>query len=237
MELDHIFLIAPACLSQASCAKNADQLLSTAVTAHAFSQQLSTLGFSEGSSNRHPGQGTANHRFFFDGFMLEFLFVDDLAGLSDKRAAQLGLLSRFSDTSCSPFGIASRRSCAAMSDANYAFGIYQPHYLPSHLQIQVAKEPLASEPLWFHLPFVGGATEQDRPADKEARVHANNASRLTSLVIEMPFEASAASKDIADQLNIELTLGERHAAHIVFDEGRQGIQLSVSGIIPLTISI
>jgi hypothetical protein len=237
MELDHIFVIAPVGLAQTSCVTNANQLLGTASSAHAFSQQLSTLGFSEGSSNRHPGQGTANHRFFFDGFMLEFLFVDDLVGLSDKRAKQLGLLNRFSDTSCSPFGIASRRSCAAMSDANYAFGIYKPHYLPPHLQIQVAKGPLDSEPLWFHLPFVGGSTEQDRPADKEARVHANKAFRLTSLVIEMPFEASAASTDIADKLNIKLNVGERHAAHMVFDEGRQGIQLSVSDSMPLTISI
>ncbi len=87
------------------------------------------------------------------------------------------------------------------------------------------------------LPFVSGTTEQDRPADTEAIVHANKAFRLTSLVIEMPFEASAASTDITDQLNIKLSFGERHAAHMVFDEGHQGIQLSVSGSMPLTISI
>jgi hypothetical protein len=30
-------------------------------------------GFVEGSPNTHPGQGTANRRFFFDNFMLELL--------------------------------------------------------------------------------------------------------------------------------------------------------------------
>jgi hypothetical protein len=34
-------------------------------------------GFAEGSPNVHPGQGTANRRFFFANFMLELLWVAD----------------------------------------------------------------------------------------------------------------------------------------------------------------
>lgn len=237
MELDHLFVIAPAISALRPTVENHDQLLTSAKTARAFSQQLNQLGFSQGSGNRHPGQGTANHRYFFDGFMLEFLFVDDLAGLTDKRAMQLGLLDRFSDSSFSPIGIASRRSTAAMSNANYPFNVYQPVYLPAHLQIHVAKEPAVNQPLWFHLPFVSGSTETNKPVDDEPRVHANLASRLTSLVIEMPFEASAASTVIADQLNIKFKVGERHAAHLIFDEGCQGIDLPMSNTMPLTILI
>ncbi|MGA9266227.1 MAG: hypothetical protein WBV79_07185, partial [Rhodomicrobium sp.] len=32
---------------------------------------LLRLGLTEGPPNRHPGQGTANRRFFFDNAMLE----------------------------------------------------------------------------------------------------------------------------------------------------------------------
>jgi hypothetical protein len=37
------------------------------------------FGLLEGSSNAHPGQGTANRRFFFDNFMLELLWVTNPA--------------------------------------------------------------------------------------------------------------------------------------------------------------
>ena len=33
-------------------------------------------GLVEGSRNVHPGQGTANRRFFFENFMLELVWVD-----------------------------------------------------------------------------------------------------------------------------------------------------------------
>jgi hypothetical protein len=34
-------------------------------------------GFTEGTSNLHPGQGTANRRIFFHNAMLEFLWIAD----------------------------------------------------------------------------------------------------------------------------------------------------------------
>ena len=57
MTLDHVFiLVEPE-------AKVADRLLESS--------------FLEGSSNIHPGQGTANRRFYFSNGMLEFLWVRD----------------------------------------------------------------------------------------------------------------------------------------------------------------
>src|SRR5215469_13717593 len=38
---------------------------------------LLARGFIEGSRNMHPGQGTANRRFFFTNFMLELVWVSD----------------------------------------------------------------------------------------------------------------------------------------------------------------
>ena len=234
MELDHLFVVAQ--VGNPAAAK-ADLPLSSANIARNFARQLGTMGFSEGSSNRHSGQGTANYRFFFEGFMLEFLFVDDIEGLVDKRAKPLGMFNRFTNSHCSPVGVASRRRSADSSDASYAFSVYQPHYLPPHLHIQVAEQPTDNEPLWFHLPFVSGSNDVGKPVDSEPRQHANNASRLTSLIIEMPFQPLAASRDIGSQLNVEVRLGERHAVHMVFDEGHQGMQLPLSADMPMTIAI
>jgi hypothetical protein len=46
---------------------------------------LVRLGFVEGSSNTHPGQGTANRRFFFENFMLELLWVSDPAEAQSEQ--------------------------------------------------------------------------------------------------------------------------------------------------------
>ena len=39
---------------------------------------LKEFGLIEGTSNIHPGQGTANRRFFFHNFMLELLWIENL---------------------------------------------------------------------------------------------------------------------------------------------------------------
>jgi hypothetical protein len=39
-------------------------------------EPLIAFGLTEGSRNRHPGQDTANLRFFFDNAMLELLWVE-----------------------------------------------------------------------------------------------------------------------------------------------------------------
>jgi hypothetical protein len=40
-------------------------------------EALRELGLSEGSGNVHPGQGTANRRFFFANAFLELLWIAD----------------------------------------------------------------------------------------------------------------------------------------------------------------
>ena len=58
LKLDHVFiLVEPE-------AQVADRLLEH--------------GFREGPRNTHPGQGTANRRFYFANGMLEFIWVQDV---------------------------------------------------------------------------------------------------------------------------------------------------------------
>ncbi|MCV6608112.1 MAG: VOC family protein [Campylobacterales bacterium] len=61
MILDHIFLCVTKSAPEAEILKN--------------------FGLDEGSSNVHPGQGTANRRFFFENFMIELLFIENLEDL------------------------------------------------------------------------------------------------------------------------------------------------------------
>ena len=46
---------------------------------------LTEFGLIEGTSNDHPGQGTANRRFFFSNTTLELLYVRDANEADDKR--------------------------------------------------------------------------------------------------------------------------------------------------------
>jgi Glyoxalase-like domain len=52
--------------------------------------ELIRFGLIEGAANRHPGQGTANRRFFFAGAFLELLWVDDPA----EAAAGFSLVTK-----------------------------------------------------------------------------------------------------------------------------------------------
>ena len=54
-----------------------DHLFIFAVVGGPEADRLVSLGLTEGSGNVHPGQGTANRRFFFRNTMLELLWVAD----------------------------------------------------------------------------------------------------------------------------------------------------------------
>ncbi len=66
LELEHLFVCA------APGAPEADALVQ--------------LGLREGPPNTHPGQATANRRFFFFNAMVEFLWVNDLREAQSKGA-------------------------------------------------------------------------------------------------------------------------------------------------------
>src|SRR4051794_24412182 len=90
LELDHLFLFASV------EAPEADRLMS--------------LGLTEGSGNVHPGQGTANRRFFFRNAMLELLWVSDEREVRSEPIAPTRLWERSQShrTGASPFGICLR---------------------------------------------------------------------------------------------------------------------------------
>ncbi|MDY6942812.1 MAG: VOC family protein [Pseudomonadota bacterium] len=118
---------------------------------------LRSFGLAEGSSNRHPGQGTANRRFYFANTMLELLWVVDAEEAAAAPVSRTGLLSRWRGRGAGacPFGV-SLRPCkgAATQTPPFDYWPYRPAYLPPGGEIEMAE---GSEnprlPLLFNLPF------------------------------------------------------------------------------------
>ena len=144
MEFDHVFI----CV-----AEPADE-----------AEQLVDFGLVEGTSNHHPGQGTANRRFFFQNAFIEVLFPTDSTELDNELTGPTNLHERFPPKAhhVSPFGVCFRPS---NSESNVLFEnwSYRPPYLPEHLDVKVARSP-TTEPMWFYLSFMLGECNNEQPA-------------------------------------------------------------------------
>ncbi len=119
---------------------------------HMLAERLIAHGLTEGTPNIHPGQGTANRRFFFHNVFLEVLYIHDQVELIASMAAPLQLAQRFAEleSDASPFGICFRPE--KTEKCSFESFVYKPNYLPEPLQIDVAPVIL-SEPLFFFLDF------------------------------------------------------------------------------------
>jgi hypothetical protein len=121
-------------------------------------------GFVEGSPNTHPGQGTANRRFFFDNFMLELLWIVDQAEVTSEQTRRTRLWERCSDpaTANSPFGILFR-SDGNQSPPPFQTWSYFPRYLPGGIAIEFAEETTLQEPELIYLPFLRARKPTSEP--------------------------------------------------------------------------
>jgi len=117
---------------------------------------LLRLGFVEGSANTHPGQGTANRRFFFENFMLELIWVADPSEAKSAQTRRTRLWERCSrrESGVSPFGIVFRAAGDEDSPAPFPTWDYYPSYLPPGVAIQIAEGTALHEPELFYLPFL-----------------------------------------------------------------------------------
>ena len=189
MTLDHAFVLARPWRAGQSSAEAMDE----------FTASLETAGFRASARRRHPGQGTENRCFAFEGFVLELLAVVSRAEAEDPLAAPLSLPARLDDPAASPFGIASRPTDAARTDPDYPHVLYRPRYLPPPLGIPVARDVPVSEPLWFHLPFSSAGHARERHGSPD---HPNGARRLRALVLAASAPLGPRSAGIAAALGI-----------------------------------
>jgi len=143
---------------------------------------LRDFGLSEGSSNTHLGQGTANRRFFFNNGFIELLYSVNKEELQSSLTAPTGLYERLHtpDDQISPFGLCFRPSTDNVT-VPFPHWLYRPTYLPSNLDISVGRAPL-SEPMWFFLSF--GYRPDTAVGDQlQPLVHKRGFKLITSVVV------------------------------------------------------
>ena len=183
---------------------------------------LVKFGLLEGSSNTHPGQGTASRRFYFHNLMLELLWVENIEEVQSERTKPMRLFERclLTTNTISPFGIAFRPTVDTDKTAPFKVWDYHPIYLPDFLKIQVADNIPLSEPMYFYLSF---ATRQDKaPAEKREPIeHKVPLKEVTFLKIHVNQNTDLSDcAGILNQLqNLSIENDKEHFIEIEFDNG------------------
>jgi Glyoxalase-like domain len=142
-------------------------------------------GFVEGSGNVHPGQGTANRRFFFENFMLELVWVDKPEEARSAQTRRTRLWERWvgrEDRTTSPFGVLFCAEGESAESAPFQTWSYQPSYLPAGDAIEIAEGTRLEEPELFYMPGI----RRDRPRRKEPTNHAVGIGPILGLTVGLP---------------------------------------------------
>ena len=109
---------------------------------------LIEFGLTEGQPNMHPGQGTANRRFYFENVMLELLWVHDKTEAKSKPIQETRLWERWSGrkSEASPFGICLRSVGNETTVLPFPGWPYRPPYLPEPWAIHMGERLSSSAP-------------------------------------------------------------------------------------------
>lgn len=206
MELDHIFIRATAGAREA--------------------EALRAFGLAEGSGNRHPGQGTANRRFFFHNAFLELLWIDDPIEAHSDATRRTMLAQRLDDYAgaTSPFGICFRPSCR-VPVVPFPSWDYRPAYLPAGMKIDIALDAPLSEPMWFFLERASAPKaapeERRQPMEHACAVH-----EITSVTVTLAGACAPPRSDAARAAQatgaVFLLGGAAPLVEICFDHGAAG---------------
>lgn len=139
---------------------------------------LTTMGFAEGPTNDHPGQGTACRRVYFENLYLELLWLTDAQAANRFPVSKTGLAQRADPRHpSSPFGFGLRSTIDPVPDPPFATWTYSPGYLPEGTAFAMgANSDVLDEPLVFVLPW--GRTPTWSTPD-----HPNGTRRLTKVCI------------------------------------------------------
>ncbi len=205
-------------------------------------EQLVAFGLVEGAPNVHPGQGTANRRFFFHNAMLELVWVHDEREARSPPIAPMRLWERwrYRFTGYSPFGIClrpkdARRALSGRPAAlPFATWEYSPPYLPPGTRIDVAAGTAPSEPLVFATPF-GGRPDALPEERRQPIVHPKGLVEVTGLRITLPKAGptSGAVRALHRAGVVSFDAGEEHLAQIEFDRGTRGQSADFRPLVPL----
>ncbi len=214
MEFDHIFI----CVSRDAPEGDA----------------LKAFGLTEGTPNKHSGQGTANRRFFFRNSFIELLFLDNVDEVQNERTKPTGLYQRlsFQNGDVSPFGICFRAS-DSRREAPFKSWDYKPAYLPDGMKVDVGEAPL-EEPMWFFLAF---SSRPDRAigTKRQPLDHPVGFQEITALRVTMPAGTGYSDPALhaSNTQGIEVMEGSEHLVEIGFDHESCGQSQDFRPMLPL----
>lgn len=198
---------------------------------------LIDAGLAEGTGNVHPGQGTANRRFFFANAMLELIWVDDPAETRSDAVARTGLWQRWSgrNQGACPFGVCFRPVQGSAGRPPFDTWQYRPPYLPPQLAIDVATSSrVSNEPFLFHVAF--GMRPDQAPLERRQPIeHAAGVRELTRLHLAGPFATKRSPELEAALATGCLTLGSaaEYRMELEFDRAEQGRTVDFGPQLPL----
>jgi hypothetical protein len=214
IELDHVFI----CVSRG--APEAEHLV--------------RFGLREGPSNVHPGQGTANRRFFFANSMLELLWVENSTEAQSEVTSPTQLWERWSNrrSGACPFGVITRPRAGESIAAPFPAQVYQPIWLPPELRIYLSPAGVR-EPMWLFMPFL-------RRTDQERRFveHPSGVREMTGLILESPQPPeSPAAAAVSESGVISWRQGPDYLLTIEFDYCPRGQRVDFRASLPLVFCV
>ncbi|MGB6152635.1 MAG: VOC family protein [Pricia sp.] len=183
--------------------------------------ELVNFGFTEGSSRRHPGQGTINRKFYFQNFFLEVLWVIDEAEIQNEVTSKTKLWERsqFNKNEFSRYGLCLLNSIS--TDALFKNSKkYQPNYFPTGASIDfISNEQNPQLPWTFRLPY-----RDEKKVHNEPIKHSNGIKRLTQVIFEISSTSSENMLQKGYQNLKAIDFKESHRTHLTleFDGQIQG---------------
>jgi hypothetical protein len=201
--------------------------------------RLVSLGLVEGSSNRHPGQGTANRRFFFHNAMLELLWVHDPTEVQSEAIRRTHLWERWSSRHrVCPFGICLRPSKGSGDAVAFSSWDYHPPYLPATLSIAVGNNSeVLTEPMLFQISF-GKRPDQAPPEKTQPLEHPIGLREITRVEVVSPVVTypSPEFQAVLDTQQVKLRIDEAYCIELGFDDETQRQQVDFRPGLPLLLS-
>jgi Glyoxalase-like domain len=199
--------------------------------------RLRDFGLTEGAPNVHPGQGTANRRFFFHNAMLELLWVHTPKEAQSAACRPTRLWERWNGrhSAALPFGICLRPQHSPMAALPFSAWAYTPTYLPSPAVIHVGENSASlAEPMLFYVAF---GCRPDQASSRYPLEHATGFREMTSLQIQCPQSGppSAALRAVVDMGIVIVRIGTPALMELGFDGETCGQSMDFRPGLPLVL--
>lgn len=151
-------------------------------------EALLDAGLTEGSSNTHSGQGTANRRFFFESGFLELLWVQNEVEARSALVAPTKLWNRWSERgrTANSFGLCFSSPEGVGSALPFPSWAYRPPYLSEGRHILFAEGLPLSEPEFFLLSW----PQTPASPKRESRDHPLGLREMRSVSVGLPSPCS-----------------------------------------------